>query len=178
MEYRYNAEYIKEYCDNTDINIRNNFNPDVYIVIIGHLLRIDDLIYFYKGLKNVVFVVDDIEDENKVKLLRENNFNVIISTTPKETGFGNINLQCTSTMVGINYLKSININNMIRMRSDQIILQLHEFINNFKFDKIGFLSYIIPRIPHMTGGNDYINSLISSEHKLDVSKLSYNYVMD
>ena len=39
MEYRYNAEYIKEYCDNTDINIRNNFNPDVYIVIIGHLLR-------------------------------------------------------------------------------------------------------------------------------------------
>ena len=28
------------------------------------------------------------------------------------------------------------------MRSDQIILQLHKFINNFQFDKLGFLAYV------------------------------------
>lgn len=178
MKYRYNLEYIKSYCNNTPNKIRNNFNDDVYITVIGHLRHIDDLITFYKGIKNVIFVVDNIEDPLKIQLLKDHGFKVLINKIPHESGFGNINLQCSSTMVGIDYLKSINITNMIRMRSDQIILQLHTFINNFNFDKIGFLSYISPSNSHYDSGVDNLQKQILTQYNLNIDKLSYNYVMD
>lgn len=180
MKYQYNSEYIKTYCNNTSIETRNKFSDDVHIVVIGHLRHLTDLITFYKGIKNVIFVVDNTEDPQKVKLLHDNGFIVLINTIPSETGFGNINLQCSSTNIGINYLKSIDVNNMIRMRSDQIILQLHKFINNFKFDKIGFLSYI--DLTNNSGHfNENVNALqkkLEIEHNKKIDNLSYNYVMD
>jgi len=138
----YSAEYVKEYIQNISISERNSFNSDVNIMVIGHLTHIDMLIQFYKGIKNVLFVVDDTEDQNKVQMLKDNGFQTITFITPSNSGFGNVNKQCGASKLGADYLNSIGKKYCIRMRSDQIILQLHTFINNFKFDRLGFLAYV------------------------------------
>lgn len=138
----YSPEFVREYCKNTSLVERNNFDDDVNIMVIGHLTHLDILIDFYKGIKNVLFVVDNTEDKNKVNSLIENGFEVITFNVPKSSGFGNVNLQCGASHLGATHLNSLNRKYCIRMRSDQIILQLHTFINNFKFDKLGFFAYV------------------------------------
>lgn len=138
----YSAEYVREYCKNTSISERNSFNKDINIMVIGHLSHIDILIDFYKGIKNVLFVVDNTEDESKVNRLRENGFEVIVFQVPLSSGFGNVNKQCGASKLGAEYLDSLGRKYCIRMRSDQIILQLHKFITAFKFDRLGFIAYV------------------------------------
>lgn len=181
MKYRYDFEYVKNYCDSNSISERNNFNDDVGIVIVGHVRHAPEIAYFYKGLKNVVFIVDHDADKNAINHLKENGINVIENVRPSNTGFYNVNPQCSSSYAGAKYLKSIGKKYMIRMRSDQIILQLHKFIESFKFDKLGFLSYINQNTPHPQAYafNDF-NDLICEEYGIDKNKLdlSYCYVMD
>lgn len=138
----FSTKYISDYCESKSIEERNNFTDDLYLVVIGHLRHIDDLLIFYKGLKNVVFVVDKTESRININRLEGNGFKVVISDTPDFNGFGNVNFQCKSSIDGANYVKSVGGKYMIRMRSDQIILQMQDFINNFKFDKPGFISYV------------------------------------
>jgi hypothetical protein len=138
----YSAEYVREYIQNNSLSERNSFNSDVSIMIIGHLSHIDILIDFYKGIKNVLFVVDDTEDKSKVDRLIQNGFKTITYQTPSNSGFGNVNKQCGASKLGAEYLDSIGAKYCIRMRSDQIILQLDKFINDFYFDKLGVLAYV------------------------------------
>jgi hypothetical protein len=138
----YSAEFVREYCKNTSLEERNSFDDDVNIMVIGHLTHLDILIDFYKGIKNVLFVVDNTEQQYKIDSLVENGFKVIVFNVPESSGFGNVNMQCGASHLGAHYLNSIGKKYCIRMRSDQIILQLHKFINNFKFDKLGFLAYV------------------------------------
>ena len=128
MKYRYDFEYVKNYCDTTSISERNNFNDEVGIAIVGHVRHAEEISYFYKGLKNVVFIVDHDADANLVNKLKESGINVIENTRPTNTGFYNVNPQCSSSYAAAKYLKSIGKKYMIRMRSDQIILQLHFFL--------------------------------------------------
>ena len=176
----FSIDYIKNYCNQTSIDIRNNFNDDIYIVVIGHLNHIDDLIIFYKEIKNVVFVVDHDETEENKNKLKNNGFTVIVSDTPDFNGFGNVNFQCNSSMTGAKYVKSVGGKYIIRMRSDQIILQIQDFINNFNFDKLGFISYFNQELPEPSsydflGFNNYY--LKVNEHK-SLNKLNYSYLMD
>ena len=138
----YSADYVREYCKNVSLEERNSFSDDVNIMVIGHLSHIDILIDFYKGIKNVLFVVDNTEDQYKVDSLIENGFEVITFNIPESSGFGNVNKQCGASKLGSEHLNKFDRKYCIRMRSDQIILQLHKFINNFKFDKLGFLAYV------------------------------------
>jgi hypothetical protein len=138
----YSAEYVRNYVNSVSLEERNNFSDDVNIMIIGHLTHLDILIDFYKGIKNVLFVVDDSEEQYKIDALIENGFEVIILNVPSFSGFGNVNKQCASSMLGANYLNDRQRKYCIRMRSDQFIVQLHAFINKFKFDKLGFFSYV------------------------------------
>lgn len=138
----YSADYVREYCKNTSLEERNSFSDDVNIMVIGHLTHVDVLIDFYRGIKNVLFVVDNTEEQYKVDALIQNGFEVITFNVPESSGFGNVNKQCGASKLGAEHLNTLNRNYCIRMRSDQIILQLHKFINNFKFDKLGFLAYV------------------------------------
>lgn len=138
----YSAEYVREYCKNTSLEVRNGFSDDVNIMIIGHLTHLDILLDFYKGIKNVLFVVDNSEPDYKIDTLKENGFEVIVLDVPSFSGFGNVNKQCAASLLGANHLNKQNKKYCIRMRSDQFIVQLHEFINNFNFDKLGFFAYV------------------------------------
>lgn len=177
----FSTQHIIDYCNNTNINLRNSFTDDLYVVVIGHLRHINDLIIFYKGIKNVVFVVDKNETEENKNTLKNNGFTVIVSDTPNFNGFGNVNFQCNSSITGAKYVKSVGGKYMIRMRSDQIILQIQEFINNFKFDKLGFISYFNQSRPE-PGAYDFLgfnNSYLKTKTPMkSLNKLIYSYLMD
>jgi hypothetical protein len=182
MKYKYSLKHIEDYCNNNNLTDRSNYRSDVCIVVIGHLSYLDTLIKFYKGLKNIVFIVDDSEDASKIDQLKNNGFEVIINEVSKlpNNGFGNVNFQCTSSKIGVQYATVKGYEYVIRMRSDQIILQIDRFINNFDFSKLGFLAYINNTNPHYVEGFHTINNMLSKKYNvdLDTSNLSYNYLMD
>lgn len=180
MKRQYIWDDIKSYCDTVSIEERNDFSDDVHIVVIGHLTYIDKLIYFYKGIKNVLFVVDEDSDPMDINKLKDLGFEVLV-VSHKGSGYGNINLQCTSSLSGAKLLKDKGIKHMIRMRSDQIIVELHKFINNHKFDKLSFFSYIdCEQFGNGCQFRDtteaYLKNVLSGVDK----KVNYNnnYVMD
>ena len=182
MKYKYNLKYIEDYCDTNDITQRSDYRDDVCISVIGHLNYVENLIKFYKGLKNVIFIIDDLEDQSKVDLLKSNNFKIIINNVSKlpNNGFGNVNFQCSSSKLAAEYAIQNGYKYMIRMRSDQIILQLNKFINNFDFNKLGFFAYINNTNPHYSEGFHIVNKLLSEKYNIDLegSNLCYNYLMD
>jgi hypothetical protein len=177
----FSTDYILNYCNKTNLEIRNNFTDDLYIVVIGHLRHLNDLIIFYKGLKNVIFVVDKTETENNINILKTNGFTVVVSDTPNFNGFGNVNFQCQSSIDGAKYVKSVGGKYMIRMRSDQIILQIQDFINNFNFDKLGFIAYFnqsrpAPDAYDFNGFN--FNYFTKFNRLKSLENLNYCYLMD
>lgn len=137
-----NKKYVTSYITKTPIEERNKFSDDVAILVIGHLDYAEILSQYYKDLKNVFFVIDNTEYEKNVKLLELHNIKYWVCDIPEEFGYGNVNLQASSSEFGLRNLKELGFNNVVRMRSDQIILQIHKFINNFKFDKPGYFSYV------------------------------------
>jgi len=171
-------DFLKKYVDNTPIEIRNSFSDDVFILIIGHLNRIDEILYFYKNIKNIIFAVDEGTSEQQIEKLKKSNCEYIIVKKPSFSGHFNINLQCSASYQGCEYLQQIkNVKKVIRMRSDQIILQLHTFINNFQFDKIGTICYCLLNQPN-PGDFNYskVNNLFSNSK--NEKNLTYNYIMD
>ena len=139
FEYK-SFDYVKEYCKSIKVNERNNFRDDVCILVIGHLKYIEEMVQFYSSLKNVVFAVDEDEDDKKINLLKENKIEYFLAKKPTHQGYGNVNLQCSSSYQGAKYLLNKGFKYMIRMRSDQIIVQISELINKFNFTKVGFFS--------------------------------------
>lgn len=184
MQYKYDIEFVENFLTINSVESRVNYTDDICIVVIGHLNYIDILIKFYKGLKNIIFVVDDTEDEDKIEKLKKNNFVVLINEVSKidYNGFGNVNFQSTSSFIGAEYVKSINKKYLIRMRSDQIILQLSDFINNFNFDRLGFFAYINNTNPdgRLIDGFQEVNEILTAKYNKEINdnNLSYNYMMD
>lgn len=183
MNYKYDLNYINDYVNSNSLEFRNNFNDDVAIVIIGHLSHIDTLILFYKGIKNVIFVVDETEEPSKIERLKDNGFIVEINEVKKIiSGYGNVNYQCTSSTIGILKSKEMGYKFVLRMRSDQIILQLKDFINKMNFTKLGFFAYIPQEVPYHGNPNygeatEYILEKNSLEG-VNTEKLKYSYLMD
>lgn len=177
-----NFDYIKSFVAKTSFEERNNFRDDVWIVVAGHLTFVDELIVFYKGLKNVLVVVDSKEDITKVKKLEKNNIKYIISQTPSSCGFGNINLQAVSSLDSMEYLKKQGVKHAIRMRSDQLIVQMHDFINTHKFDKIGSICICLNTPQHNSHDNffGFIDKLcIENNIPKNVScNFNTNYILD
>lgn len=177
----YSDSYVREYVTVTPLSDRNAFDDEVNIVIIGHLTHIDILIDFYRGIKNVLFVVDNTESLDKINRLKENGFEVLILNTPAFNGFGNVNFQAAASLLAAKHLHESNRKYCIRMRSDQIILQLHAFINNFKFDKLGVFSYVYQEVPH-PGSYDFdlVNKILSEKYNVDLTQnnLCACYLMD
>ena len=176
MKRQYDWQYVKNYCDSTSLESRNNFRDDVYITVIGHLNYIDNLIYFYKGIKNVLFVVDSTSNTEHINRLQD--IGDVLVVQQNNSGFGNINYQCVSSAAAAEYLSKKNVPCMIRMRSDQLILQLEKFINKHKFDRLSFLAYINQNSPHYTSGFDQLNKMFMEMGNYETHNLNYNYVMD
>ena len=99
MQYKYDIEFVENFLTSNSVDSRGNYTDDICIVVIGHLNYIDILIKFYKGLKNIIFVVDDTENKDKIEKLKKNNFVVLINEVSKidYNGFGNVNFQSTSS---------------------------------------------------------------------------------
>lgn len=177
-----NLDYIKHFIILNLPQVRNNFRDDVWIVVAGHLTFIDELIIFYKGMKNVLVVVDSKEDIAKIKKLEINNIKYIDSQTPSNCGFGNINLQTVSSLDGMEYLKRQGVKYAIRIRSDQLIVQMHDFINAHKFDKIDSICICLNTPQHNPQDNFFglikkfcIDNNIPKNVKCDFTT---NYILD
>lgn len=174
-------DYIKNYCQNTDLEIRNNFRDDVFIVIAGYQTYQKDLIEFYKKIKNVIFVIDEDESNEIKNNISKNEFEYIIAKVPQNRGFGNVNIQCASSFQGVMRAKERGAKYVLRMRSDQIMIKFHEFIQNQNFDKLGSICVALNEPRRNRSDNfEYVNYKLSEHlnYSKDFSKLGTNYILD
>ena len=171
---------VEDYLKNSNSD-RNEFSDDIYILVCGHLKHIDDLITFYKGLKNTIFVVDETESREKISKLEDNKIDYIVAPTPKNSGFGNVNLQCNSSYLGLKEVQKRGGKVCVRMRSDQIILQLEKFLKEYNFSKVSTICFAknTPRrnkLDNFEGWNKFF--CYNKNIDKDLSLLGTDYILD
>lgn len=181
FEYK-NSLYIKEYCEKVSLQERNNFSDDIFIVVAGHQTYQEDLINFYKGIKNVIFVLDNGESQEKKNNIINNGFDYIVCQEPASRGFGNVNIQCVSSLAGVKHAKEKGAKYILRMRSDKLMVQLHKFLNVHDFSRLGTISIALntPKHNHQDDFDGWNNVAFTKNNILgsNTSKLGTDYMLD
>lgn len=88
------------------------------IVIQGPTNYCKEIVDCYIDVPNVVFSTWDDEPQENIEYIKSKNIDVVQSSKPLFAGYLNVNYQVLSTYVGLEYLKSKNITEVLKIRSD------------------------------------------------------------
>jgi len=120
----------------------NKMNKKVFLVIQGHTQYCDTVLNNVKEVENVIWSTDTDAPEEHLNKIENSNVNLVVSDKPEFSGYGNVNVQVNSTIVGLEKAKLMGATHAIKMRSDLIFTDPKKFIDNYSFnDKIHQMAY-------------------------------------
>lgn len=128
------------------------------IVIQGSTGYISEVIDLYEGIPNVVFSTWEDEPEENIQLIKSKGIDVIQSPKPLIPGKFNINLQALSTFVGIQYLKSKGVTEVLKIRNDLKPNNVKLLLNVLKGKSLSFLAICKPNVRPMFYDLVYIHN--------------------
>jgi len=116
------------------------------IVIQGPTNYCREIIDCYIDIPNVVFSTWDDEPQENIKYIKSKNIDVIQSSKPLFAGYLNVNYQALSTYIGLEYLKSKNVTEVLKIRSDLKPNDIHLLLNILKQKPLTFLAICKPNV--------------------------------
>ena len=116
------------------------------IVIQGPTNYCREIIDCYIDIPNVVFSTWDDEPQENIKYIKSKNIDVIQSSKPLFVGYLNVNYQALSTYIGLEYLKSKNVTEVLKIRSDLKPNDIHLLLNILKQKPLTFLAICKPNV--------------------------------
>ncbi|WP_421796971.1 hypothetical protein [Haliscomenobacter sp.] len=118
------------------------------IVIQGPTTYFAEILRNYVNYEYLVWSTWDDEPEQNIVQLEKSGINLVLNKKPVIAGYWNCNLQCISTLRGIEYLRNkFNVNKFIKVRSDFIVNPVQELItqieNSLNYNRICSIGYMI-----------------------------------
>jgi len=172
----------KEGCPCETCVEKNSFNDDIYVVIQGHTRYIGEILANYSGYKNIVWAIDDDIQLRDFSLIFDSRINPIVVKKPLNPGFGNINLQSRSTIIGLGYAKSLGAKYCLKIRSDMIFSPLHRFLNLVDYKRLSFLYNVTYPFSDFEKPFEPVGQFLDSIAEYygieDKSRLTRNYMAD
>ncbi|WP_113651711.1 hypothetical protein [Pedobacter namyangjuensis] len=102
----------------------------------------------FNGINDILWVTWDTEPAENIAFIESHGIEVIQISMPETKGYWNLNLQCSTSYYGIEYLSNRkHADNIIKIRSDMIFSNFKKFyLNNkqlfFESSDLIFLGYI------------------------------------
>jgi hypothetical protein len=109
------------------------------VVIQGPTNYYKEIIECYKDTPNVVWSTWDDEPSDVIKHI-EGFIPVVLNRKPSFPGYLNVNMQTTTTMGGIHYLKEKGITEVLKVRGDVIVNDIGKFLLLLKGKDMSFLA--------------------------------------
>lgn len=116
------------------------------IVIQGPTNYCKEIVDCYVSIPNVVFSTWDDEPQKNIDYIKSKNIDVIQSPKPSFSGYLNVNYQVLSTYVGLEYLKSKNITEVLKIRSDLKPNNISLLLDILKNKSLTFLAICKPDV--------------------------------
>jgi hypothetical protein len=116
------------------------------IVIQGPTNYCKEIIDCYQNIPNVVFSTWDDEPQENIDYIKLKNIDVVQTPKPTFPGHLNVNYQVLSTYVGLEYLKSKNVTEVLKIRSDLKSNDINLLLNILKQKPLSFLAICKPNV--------------------------------
>jgi hypothetical protein len=116
------------------------------IVIQGPTNYANQILDSYDGISNIVWSTWIDEPELNIELIKSKGIEVVQIEKPSIEGHLNVNFQTLSSYVGIDYLKSKGITEILKIRGDLKINNVELLLELLKGRKISFLSICKPNV--------------------------------
>jgi hypothetical protein len=155
----------------------------VFLVIQGHTENCDQLLHKISNVENAIWSTEMSMPHGDLEKIEKSGVRLALGIPPRFRGYGNVNIQSSSTANGLKLAKSLGATHAIKIRSDLMFKNPSKFIESYPFDdKIHQMAYIehtekcvncvihYPGIPTWLEDQGYLD-IIS-----DVS--DYNYISD
>src|SRR5258706_9145073 len=98
------------------------------ICIQGQTTYFKEMADNFSGWDNVVFSTWTNEDQSNIDYIRSKGIKVIQSIPPNIPGDMNINYQCASTFMGLNYLHRCGCTEVLKIRSDHTVSDIKSLL--------------------------------------------------
>jgi hypothetical protein len=109
------------------------------IIIQGSTEFYRDTAKFYSEFDNVIWSTWVDEPQENIDFIREQGIEVILNDKPEYNGYLNINLQCKSTLSGIEYFKERGFDDVIKVRGDILFANIDKMLPILHKKEIAFL---------------------------------------
>lgn len=109
------------------------------IVIQGPTNYCTQVAPLYKDIPNVVWSTWDDEPQENIKFI-EQYVPVLLNKKPSFSGYLNVNFQIYSSYAGIDYLKNLGVNEVLKTRGDIIITNLNKLLSSLHGKDMAFLA--------------------------------------
>lgn len=134
------------------------------------------------GLDNVIWSTDQHSPPEHLEKITKSNVKLLVNPPVPYAGYGNINLQTTSTYSGLLLAKELGATHVIKTRSDLIFTDSKKFIRDYPFDdRLHHLAYIqkIPEKGHILVTYSGLPEWIDYNYPQFVEDTAdYNYIAD
>jgi len=109
------------------------------VVIQGPTNYYKEVLKSYKNVPNVVWSTWDDEPLENIECIKKY-IPVVLNKKPLFPGYLNVNMQTTSTIGGVDYLKEKGITEVLKVRGDVIITDVFKFLSLLKGKDMAFLA--------------------------------------
>lgn len=156
------------------------------ICIQGPLTYYKEIVECWNGWPNVVISTWVNEDQDKIDYIRSSsNIDVVLSIPPNIAGDMNINYQCASTFIGLNFLHRKGCTEVLKIRSDHTVNDVKSLLEILQGRKLSFLAIsdeskrrdLIYELEYTHYGHDYpADNLIYGD--IEKMLLMFNFQTD
>jgi hypothetical protein len=155
----------------------------VFLVIQGHTQNCDEVLHKIKDVENVVWSTEMNMPHADLEKIEKSGVELALGIAPRFRGYGNINIQSSSTVNGLNVAKSLGATHAIKIRSDLMFKDPKSFMESYPFDeRIHQMAYIehtekcVNCVIHYPGIPTWLEDKGYQDIITDVS--DYNYISD
>ena len=128
------------------------------IIIQGPTNYYKEIIDCYTDIPNVVFSTWDDEPQENIDYIKSKNIDVIQSPKPSFAGYLNVNYQVLSTYAGLEYLRTKNVTEVLKIRSDLKPNNTHLLLDILEQKPLTFLAICKPNIRPLYYELEYIHT--------------------
>lgn len=128
------------------------------IVIQGSTNYCKEIIDCYVDIPNVVFSTWNDEPQENIDYIKLKNIDVIQSPKPSFAGYLNVNYQVLSTYAGLEYLRTKNVTEVLKIRSDLKLNNIQLLLDILEQKPLTFLAICKPNVRPLYYELEYIHT--------------------
>lgn len=128
------------------------------IVIQGPTNYCKEIIDCYVDIPNVVFSTWNDEPQENIDYIKLKNIDVIQSPKPSFAGYLNVNYQVLSTYAGLEYLRTKNVTEVLKIRSDLKLNNIQLLLDILEQKPLTFLAICKPNVRPLYYELEYIHT--------------------